>query len=230
MASSSTPPPSTRLLRAAAVEREQLARHRSLLLGTRESLRAELERIEHGLREVDERRALLDRLAPEDRPAATRRPVSPPAGADGKGALLRGPAIRETAVRILVEHPGGPHALHYREWFALVTAAGYRVAGKDPLAVFLTQLSRSPALRHGTRSGVYELDLGAAARLRSRLDRLHEELRGLTAAPSDTADLAEIRARRAGLTGEIAQVEKALEELSRVLGAGDGRVAIADRS
>ena len=58
------PPPSTRLLRAAAAEREQLERHRSQLLGTRESLRAELDRIEDGLREVEERHRLLDRLAP----------------------------------------------------------------------------------------------------------------------------------------------------------------------
>ena len=218
-----TPPaPSTRLLRAAAAEREQLERHRSELLGTRETLRAELERIEDGLREVDERRRLLDRLAPD---AATAAPAAAPTAPSDDGAaagpgdvtLLRGPAIRETAVRVLLEHPEGAQAMHYREWFELVASAGYRVAGKDPLAVFLTQLSRSPALRRGTRSGVYELDLAAETRLRARLDRLHEELRELTSNTSATADLSSIRARRAELTGEIGQVEKALEELSRVL-------------
>jgi chaperonin cofactor prefoldin len=217
------PPPSTRLLRAAAAEREQLERHRSELMGTRETLRAELERIEDGLREVDERRRLLDRLAPDaDGPApAAAAPTAPEAagaaaGPDG-ATLLRGPAIRETAVRVLLEHPEGAQAMHYREWFELVASAGYRIAGKDPLAVFLTQLSRSPALRRGTRSGVYELDLAAETRLRARLDRLHDELRALTSGSSPTADLRTIRARRAELTAEIGQVEKALEELSRVL-------------
>ena len=214
------PPPSTRLLRAAAAEREQLERHRSELLGSRETLRAELERIEDGLREVDERRRLLDRLAPDAEAGTAARAIpetahAPPA--TGGGTILRGPAIRETAVRVLLEHPEGAQAMHYREWFELVMSAGYRVAGKDPLAVFLTQLSRSPALRRGTRSGVYELDLAAETRLRARLDRLHEELRELTSNTSPTADLSAIRARRAELTGEIGQVEKALEELSRVL-------------
>jgi hypothetical protein len=218
-----TPPPSSRLLRAAAAEREQLERHRSELLGTRESLRTELERIEDGLREVEERRRLLDRLAPAGEGSASTRAVTAAAGAtttapgrSGEAELLRGPAIRETAVRLLVGHPDAAQALHYRDWYALLTAAGYEVAGKDPLAVFLTQISRSPALRRGTRSGVYELDVGAEPRLRARLDRLHEELR-LTASTSQTADLRSIRARRAELSGEIGQVEKALEELSRVL-------------
>src|SRR4051794_30916843 len=111
-ATTPTPPPSTRLLRAAAAEREQLERHRSELLGTRESLRSELERIEDGLRELEERRRLLDRLAPDR--GTTTAPAKAPAGAGGAGTLLRGPAIRETAVRLLVGHPDGAQALHYR--------------------------------------------------------------------------------------------------------------------
>ena len=47
-------------------------------------------------------------------------------------------------------------------------AAGHEIAGKDPLAVFLTQLSRSPVIRKGTRAGVYELDPTAPQRLRTR--------------------------------------------------------------
>src|ERR1700745_3333841 len=40
---------------------------------------------------------------------------APPAGAPR--AALRGPAIRSAAVRVLLEHPDRPEALHYREWF-----------------------------------------------------------------------------------------------------------------
>ena len=57
------PTPSARLVRAAAAERAELGRHRERLLSARASLRAELQAIEASLRELDERDALLDRLA-----------------------------------------------------------------------------------------------------------------------------------------------------------------------
>jgi hypothetical protein len=131
--------------------------------------------------------------------------------ARGGAAVLRGPAIREAAVRVLVQH--GEDSRHYRDWFALLEDAGYEVAGKDPLAVFLTQLSRSPAVRKGPRAGVYELDRNAAKRLTRALANLHEELATLT----KTHDLQTIRARRAQLTAEIDRTEKALEEIARTL-------------
>ena len=207
-----TPTPSSRLVRAAAAERDELRRHRERLLDARESLRAELARIESSLHDVDERDALLDRLTgPAPEPPVT------PATTGADTPLLRGPAIRRAAVEVLLRHPQRPEALHYREWFEALRQAGFAVAGKDPLAVFLTQLSRSPAVRKGSQSGVYELDRSAPRRLRQRLDRLHEELRELTATPSATTDLAAIRARRAELTAQIGQVEKALEEAEAVL-------------
>jgi chaperonin cofactor prefoldin len=211
-----TPTPSARLLRAAEAERADLGRHRERLLAARDRLRAELEDVEASLRELDERDALLDRLAGSAPvPAAA---VAAPPNETG-AAPLRGPAIRRVAVEVLRARPDRPQAMHYRDWFEALRAAGYAVAGKDPLAVFLTQLSRSPAVRRGTQSGVYELDPGAPRRLRERLDALHAELRGLTAAPSTTADLTAIRARRAAITTEITRVEKALEEAEAVLGA-----------
>ncbi len=209
-----TPTPSSRLVRAAAAERDELRRHRERLLDARESLRAELARIESSLHDVDERDALLDRLTG---PAAER--VVTPAAADtAAGAtLLRGPAIRRAAVEVMLRHPQRPEALHYRDWYEALRQAGFAVAGKDPLAVFLTQLSRSPAVRKSSQSGVYELDRSAPTRLRRQLDQLHEVLRELTATPSSTADLAAIRARRAELTTQIGQVEKALKEAEAVL-------------
>jgi hypothetical protein len=222
-----TPTPSARLVRAAAAERADLARHRDRLLAARDRLRAELEGIEASLRDLDDRDALLDRIAgpaPGVGPAAAATATAPRAG----GAMpLRGPEIRRAAVEVLRARPDRPQALHYRDWFDALRAAGYAVAGKDPLAVFLTQLSRSPVVRRGTQSGVYELDPTAPRRLRERLDGLHAELRGLTAAPSATADLTAIRARRAALTAEITRVEKAIEEAEAVLGAAADAVAAA---
>jgi len=236
------PPPSARLLRAAHAERADLARHRDRLEAERERLRAELERIEAGLADVRERERLLDRLAPRaadeeiDVAVTAAAPVRAAEARDGaerlraddeaRRTVLRGPAIRETAVGLLVE-AGDAEALHYREWYERVRAAGYAVAGKDPLAVFLTQLSRSPALRKSTQAGVYELDRSAPGRLRARLEELHEELRELPTAPGATADLAAVRARREELNSEIGQTEKALEEAGRLLDVDERALAIA---
>ena len=191
--------PSDRLVRAVTAERAALDRERERLQAEAADLRAALARIERGMADIDAQCGLLDRLAPPAAPAPP--PEEPRAG-------LRGPAIREAAVRALVAD--GREALHYREWFELL---GHEVAGKDPLAVFLTQLSRSPAVRKGARAGVYELDRGAPARLTAALDDLHEQLRALTTG----TDLGAIRARRAQLTAEIGRTEKALEEVVRVL-------------
>ena len=215
----SPPKPSARLLRAAAAERAELDRHRARLVRERESLMSELARIEQGLSDLDERRRLLDRLAPSAAPAAPAPAETGAAeGTDPQNLrLLRGPEIRERAVELLVR-AGDAEALHYRAWYDLLRTAGYGVIGKDPLAVFLTQLGRSPVVRKGTQAGVYELDRGAVPRLRGDLERLRQELLGLTAGRPATADLREIRARREALTVAIAKVERALEEAERVLG------------
>ncbi|HEV7884699.1 MAG TPA: hypothetical protein VGO81_14100 [Solirubrobacteraceae bacterium] len=217
----STPSPSARLLRAAAAEREDLARHRDRLVIAREQLTEELARIDASLHELDERSRLLDRLAG---PESTARPGEQPTAVDhapGPAApRLRGPAIRRAAVEALLARPERPEALHYRDWYAALRDAGFEVAGKDPLAVFLTQISRSPVIRKSTQPGVYELDTRAAHRLRDRLDRLHEDLRALSATPSAATDLAAVRSRRAQIHAEIGQVEKALVEAEELLGGG----------
>jgi hypothetical protein len=222
--------PSSRLLRAAAAEREGVARQRERLQAARELLLAELRRIDGTLSTLSERELLLERLAPVapgpvhrlaaepvDTPAAdsVALPVSPSSSPPDIRAL-RGPSIREAAVRLLLVR-GGAEALHYRAWFELLAGAGYTVAGKDPLAVFLTQISRSPAVRKTTQSGVYELDMQAPTRLRRRIGHLHDELRELSMRSSDTSDRSAVRARRNELTAAIGHSERALEEAERVL-------------
>jgi hypothetical protein len=226
-----TPTTSSRLLRAAAAERAELARHRDRLLAARATLRDELDRIEASLGDIDDRVALLTRLAPEgtdDVAAENAGHGEPPASlpARSPGQLLRGPAIRKAAVRVLLDHPDRPEALHYRRWYELLVDAGYVVAGKDPLAVFLTQLSRSPVVARGTQTGVYSLDLQAPRRLRERLADLHAELRSLASGADMTADLAAIRERRAEITAETGRVERALEEADLLLGHEDARRAV----
>ena len=230
--------PSPRLLRAVVAERETLERQRAQLAREADALRASLARIEAGMAEIDALTARLDDLAtpgevargeagrgeparaagaaargearrdedPAGGRAAPQRDSSP--AASGGRHPLRGPAIRTTAVALLVA--SGRDALHYREWFELLTQAGHDVAGKDPLAVFLTQITRSPAVRKGARPGEYVLDRGARATLQRRLDDLNQQLATL---PQQTTDLTELRTRRAQLTADITKLEKALEEV-----------------
>ena len=211
-------------MRAATAERAELARHRERLLAARATLREELDRIEASLAEAEDRDALLARFTgPRTAAPASARDTDvddakgQPAAPAGAGRPLRGPAIRRAAVQVLLDQPGRPEALHYRRWYQLLAAAGYTVVGKDPLAVFLTQISRSPVVTRGTQTGVYSLDPQASRRLRQRLDELHAELRSLASTPDTTADLAAIRARRAELTSDIARTERALEEAESLL-------------
>jgi hypothetical protein len=49
-------------------------------------------------------------------------------------------------------------AVHYREWFALVQAEGFEVAGRDPVNTFLTNIARASAVEPvGSRSGLYRI-------------------------------------------------------------------------
>lgn len=71
---------------------------------------------------------------------------------------LSGKRVAEVAVAVLKRERGPGQAVHYREWFALLQAAGFRVAGQDPLASFLAQVSRFPDVEAiGDRSGKYRL-------------------------------------------------------------------------
>jgi hypothetical protein len=152
-------------------------------------------------------------------------------GGPGDAAALRGTAVREAAVRVLAHSPDDRGAVHYRRWYDLLRAAGHEVAGKDPLAVFLTQISRSPVVRRSTTAGVYELDDAAPERLRRELAALQAQLRELTGAPVDASGLADARRRREATIAAIARTERRLEEALRCLGpalrqAGDRRPAI----
>jgi hypothetical protein len=71
---------------------------------------------------------------------------------------LRGQRLREVAVQVLRDQHRTGEAIHYRAWFELVRQQGYAVAGKDPLATFLAQVSRAQEVAQvGRRSGLYLL-------------------------------------------------------------------------
>jgi hypothetical protein len=219
------PQPSSRFIRAARSEQDGVRRHRDQLLSKRDSLLAEIRRLDEALADIDQRLLMLGELLGTPGVAASnvRDSEKTDTGAAEAGATasdrtaIRGPAIREVAVRVLLDQPEYIEALHYRRWYELVVDAGNAIAGKDPLAVFLTQITRSPVVRKGTQSGDYDLDRQAPLRLRQRLERLRAELRELTNASVSDSEIASSRARRHDLDVAISQQERALEEALRVL-------------
>lgn len=234
----SLPNPSSRLLRAAVAEQTDLVRHRERLTDERSRLLGELRQIDQTLATVDRRLEVLAELTggaelvahgagPPARASEprTRADAADTTDADSR-SVLRGPAIREAAVRVLIAQPEPIEALHYRRWYELLLAAGFRVAGKDPLAVFLTQLSRSPLVRKTSAPGVYEIDRQAPARIRRQLDRLQAELREVTVAAPGPIELGAVRARRHELDVAITQQERALEEALRVLRGDQGVLVV----
>lgn len=218
--------PSRRLLAAAAAERADIEKQRDALTEQRRKLQGQIDDLDAELAELADRALLIDRLAGPATNDATA-PVDERSSPQDDKIVLRGPAIRQTAVSLLVSDPAGPRALHYRDWFALLERNGYTVAGKDPVAVFLTQISRSPVTHRGTQSGIYEVQVNAADELGRQLEARQRELRALTSTPASTTDLTSIRARRTSLTREIDKLEKALDEARATLGAPTPEFAAA---
>lgn len=234
----SLPNPSSRLVRAAVAEQADLIRHRERLTHERERRTRELRQLDDALAATERRLEVLAELAGSPPPPA--HPAlglaTPPAEQDIAAApdtlpedetrpVLRGPAIREAAVRALLGQPERIDALHYRRWYELLVEAGFDIAGKDPVAVFLTQLSRSPLVRKASTPGVYEVDRQAPLRIRHRLERLQAELREVTVAAPGPVELGAVRARRHELDLAISQQERALEEALRVLGDDEARAS-----
>jgi hypothetical protein len=124
-------------------------------------LAEEAERLESRVRHLDE---LLGR-APQLR-------------LDLQSKTLQGQQLREEAVRILVEKRGAREPIHYRDWYGLLREEGLAAVGKDPVATFLTQITRSPVVeRVEGQAGVYQVDpAGAYERARSELARAAAEL------------------------------------------------------
>lgn len=110
--------------------------HRQLL----EQLEVELAAEQRLLREIDE---LHDRC--------------PQLRLERLDRQLRGRRLQEVAVEILRRRRAGA-LVHYREWFSLLRAEGFEVAGRDPLNTFLTNVNRSSEVeRVGARSGLYRV-------------------------------------------------------------------------
>src|SRR5256884_1062300 len=69
---------------------------------------------------------------------------------------LRGERLREVALEVLQRLSASGDPVHYRIWFDALVDSGFRVSGRDPLATFLTQITRIDKVESvGRRSGLY---------------------------------------------------------------------------
>jgi hypothetical protein len=75
---------------------------------------------------------------------------------------LRGERLREVALEVLQRLSTSGDPVHYRIWFDALVQSGYRILGRDPLATFLTQITRIEKVESvGRRSGLYRLRIAA---------------------------------------------------------------------
>lgn len=131
-----------------AQERSEVADRLAQLRRQSESLHvlvaevdAELESAERLLRQMDEVLGLRPQL-----------PL------DTVNDELRGRRLREIAVQVLRAQHGDGTIIHYTDWLELVTQAGVKVGGKNPVATFLTQISQADGVESvRPRSGLYRL-------------------------------------------------------------------------
>lgn len=219
--------PSRRIQAAAVAEHERVERElRRLDLRQRE-LAAELATVQAARAELEHQRHALNHFAHKHEPSPgnqraggrLRALQEPEIAAPNGTAVLKGASIRETAVRVLAAKHEPESPVHYRDWFELLTAQGFIPGGKDPLATFLTQISRSPVVKRTTTAGVYVLDHQFVARARQRLATLAAEL-SETQDLSSNASVEQIgatRERRTRLTAEMHETERQLHEALRSL-------------
>jgi hypothetical protein len=145
-------PLSDSFIAAAKAEREQLDKQ----------LAEALERIEHFEALAINARTEAESLARLIRDLEEVLGIAPQIAICEIDEELRGERLREVALSVLREKAGDGTPIHYRDWFEALTEAGYRVVGRDPLASFLTQVSRIDRVQKvGRRSGLYRLRVAA---------------------------------------------------------------------
>jgi hypothetical protein len=194
---------------ALRLEAERLRAEAASYIGLAEQATARAIVLERRVRELDE---LLGR-APQLR-------------LDLQSDALRGQRLREAAVELMARLRRIGQPIHYREWFELLVAEGYSVEGKDPLASFLTQVTRSPVVLRDREPGVYRVDpdAGSEATLREleEAQRALSTIRERLTAAQERADegaIADLRPRLAEAERRAAAADRALSEVARAQAA-----------
>lgn len=134
---------------------EQVRREHAVVAQRVADLRAQSQRLHELVERVD---GELDEATRMLRAIDEMLGLAPQLSLDAYSGELRGRRLREIAVQLLRQRRGVGAEIHYRDWYELVTGVGVRVAGKDPLATFLTQVSQASEVESvRPRSGLYRL-------------------------------------------------------------------------
>jgi exonuclease VII small subunit len=131
--------------------------------------------------------------------------------------FLRGARIRRIAGQIVARSEDPLRSRHYTEWFQELLDHGYAVAGRDPLAAFLTQLNRSPAVLRESEPGTYRLDFEVVSALETQLLDLNQSLARLHQGQQTIEGIASVREERERITASIDQLERTLAEAHATL-------------
>jgi hypothetical protein len=208
-------PASRRLLDAAASERMALEEDLKSLEARRQILNSELRSLEIEEREMRRRLKLVSELAGDHQPRALR---AVPDGGDAQSReVLGGARIRRVAGQIVARSEEPLRPRHYTEWFQELLDRGYAVAGRDPLAAFLTQLNRSPVVRRESEPGMYRLDFEVVAEIERQLLELNQRLARLHQGQQTIEGIASVRDERERITTSIDQLERTLAEAHATL-------------
>jgi hypothetical protein len=211
-------PSSKRLAAAAEAERQRLERELQRSLSRAASAAAELQKAVEVGNEVRQRLALLDQLAGGTADVSERRSITRPEVSAANAVVVRGAQIRRLAVRLLAGSPEAERPIHYVTWFEQFAESGYAIEARDPLANFLTQVTRSPLVVRATEPGTYALDFDVPRRLREELHNLHVELVNLHHGQQTIEGIVPLREKRNELTSAITRVERELQEATDSLG------------
>lgn len=210
--------PSDELVSAITVERERLDKVATMLSATQDRLQAELATVLAQLADVEQRQRQLSRFLGEDfdddQPTRSAARTLGRSDAEQRAdAALRGAAIRQAAVRAALSEDQPERPRHYRDWLALIEAAGQTIHGQDAAATLLTQLSRCPLIVRALEPGTYRLDRDALARLRQQRDDLHAEAGARVASTNDRDyDVIDLAQALAAVEARVRKLDRAIHE------------------
>lgn len=211
--------PSEALVEAARADQERLREVWSGLQSQRAELVAELDRVDADISDVVAQLRRLGELLGDQMELPVEDEQEDLAPEAGDEQVLAGADIRKRAVDVLLQSGRAAELLHYKCWFELVVDAGYTIRGRDPQAVFLTQISRSPLVVRGPDNGTYRLDRAAPQRLATRLEQLRAQRNELVHGDHDREswDLDALTTTLHDLTLEASRTERQLAEAANTI-------------
>jgi hypothetical protein len=216
--------PSAAMVRTARSEIARVERAAAVIAQRRDALLAQVAALEQEAEGYERRLRLLHELVEVEGATPT---AGAGAGASGHVRVARavkGRELRREAGRLLWRWKG-EEAIHYREWFERMLAAGYAIGGKDPAASFLTNVRDSPAVVGGEGQGFYRLDPESVEAITREAGEAEAELadveRVLARAYEQGDETERLRRERDRVKQRLRRLRAEREELRYVFAPGE---------